>query len=333
MKRLYIPHGTPGVRWYRYENALTCMGEKFDRWEPEDGEGFLESAAEFLEKRGLDWQTVWTGNYWNECQAVLDELRWRGADLVIDVDDWFEDLPEGNMAADSWLGEKRRLYKELLGKAARVSASTPVLAEKYGGIVTPNFVVPEQWDWAPRSSVRADECVILCNASPSRAGDYLAKEGPFRKTLELPHVKMVFMGGVFPEWALDYPAGKVIWCRWTPIEIYPRMMRWIAPDIVVSPLEHNEFNVAKSNLKWLEAGMCGAAFVGERWGEYARTVNDGTTGVLAEGEAEWTEALMGLALNAETRQHVAEAGRAEVLRNWTWDAVAPQWRKAVLGEA
>ena len=197
--------------------------------------------------------------------------------------------------------------------------------------MAPNFVVPEEWDFAPRTTVKADECVILCSGSPSRAGDFLALEKPFRDALELPNVKMVFMGW-FPEWALDYPAGKVVWCRWVPIDKYARVMRWIAPDIMVSPMEHNVFNVAKSNLKWLEAAMVGACFVGARWGEYSRTVKDGETGILADGLSEWRDVLTGLALDAVKRQEVAEAGRREVLCRWTWEHVGPQWRKAVLGE-
>lgn len=293
---------------------------------------FEDDFIRFVESEGLDWDIVHTNAWFDAGRAAAEMFRERGAVIVADVDDLFEQVPKGNQSHVGWNGENKLRYRKLLESADRRTASTPLLAERYDALITPNFMDPALWDWPERGTKRAEECVMVVPAGSGRAEDYLALERPVKAFLGLPGTKVVFMGWM-PEWALMYPAGKVVSCRWVPFEEYRRMMRWIAPDIVVSPMLHNEFNVAKSNLKWLEAGMCGAAFVGERWGEYARTVNDGTTGVLAEGEAEWTEALMGLALNAETRQHVAEAGRAEVLRNWTWDAVAPQWRKAVLGEA
>ena len=110
------------------------------------------------------------------------------------------------------------------------------------------------------------------------------------------------------------------------------MLRWINPDIILSPMEKNDFNLAKSNLKWLESGAVGACFVGERWGEYERTVEDGVTGVLASGREEWAEKLLWLASSPQDRRIIGKNGSKMVQSHWTWPAVEKDWRAAILGE-
>ena len=329
-----IPGFSPAVRWYRFRNAAERMGvTEIDLYD--DGKftrkNWAEDLAGYFAENGLSWDLVWTNLYTEPMQGILDALREYGAKVVVDVDDLFTAVPKGNLAHSHWHGRGRQQYTQLIKEADRVVTSTPYLADVHGAEVAYNFIEPSQWDFEARVKSDPDEVVILFSGGTGRAGDYMATAKPIKAAMDLPNTKMVFMGA-FPEWALRYPAGKAIWCRWVPIELYPKMLRWIDPDIMVSPLEHNEFNLAKSNLKWLEAGAVGSAFVGERWGEYERTVEDGVTGVLAEGGQEWTDKLVWLCTNEAERAKIAKAGQAEVLRNWTWDKVGPLWERAVLGK-
>jgi len=331
VKVLVLPDGSAGVQWWRYDNALGLLdGVEFDVWKDFE-EGWVERIVGHFEASGLVYDAVWTSRFGNAERAVCEMLREAGAEVIGEVDDWFEDIPVGNMARQGWFGERRELYKDLLVTADRVVCSTPYLAERWGGQVAPNFVVPAQWDWPARPTRNPDECVLLHMCGAGRSGDFLSAEGAFRAFLDMPNTKVV-CAGVVPGWAMEYPAGKVVVVRWTPVEVYTRLVRWIAPDLIVSPMLHNKFNLAKSNLKWLEAGAVGACFVGERWGEYARTVQDGVTGVLADGADEWAQALVSLALDAERRSAIAAAGQTAVYSGWTWEAVGGQWRKAVFGE-
>ena len=329
---LCLPHGSEGVQLYRFGRAAKLLDNPNLRvYNSHLGKGGTpaEKLCMWLEKYGLDWDIVWTGNYTEEGQAFIDMLEARGAKTVVDVDDWFMDIPATNFARQHFRTTKKRLLNYLLKNCERVVCSTPVLAEKHGGIVAPNFVLPEEWDWPERKSKRKDECIICCPSGLGRAGDYeIAKDG-LQRALRIPGVKVVFVGW-FPEWALNYPPGKVIWSRWFPIDMYQRGLKWIAPDIIFSPMQHNIFNEAKSNLKYLESGAVGACFVGERWGEYERTVPEGC-GVLASGLVEWGDVLCELALDPSKRRAIAQAGRADVLANWTWDAVGDQWKEAIYG--
>ena len=328
-----IPGFTPAVRWFRFRNAAQRMGvPEIDLYGNKNFQGdyWAEAMAEYFAKHGTKWDFLWTNLYTDAMQAILSAMKELGADIVVDVDDLFSAVPKGNLAYSHWHGKGRQDYMRLIQEADRVVTSTPFLAGIHGAKVGPNYIEPAQWDWAERPTKDPSEVVILFSGGNGRAGDYMESASAIKDTLDLPNTKMVFMGA-FPEWALDYPAGKAIWCRWVDIKDYPRMLKWISPDIVVSPMEHNDFNLAKSNLKWLEAAAIGSTFVGENWGEYARTVVDQETGVLCDGD--WAERLRWICTDHDERRKIAEQGRAEMLKNWTWEAVGKDWRAAVLGES
>ena len=323
MSLLCAPTGSEGVRAYRFYNAP--LGATM--YEGDVGRDLVK----WLEKNGMEWDGFWTNAYTKPSQAVTDLMRDFDIPVIIDVDDYFDEIPTGNVAHSAWFHRKKVEYNHQLANADRRVTTTPWLAEHYNCQIAPNFVNPDGWlKWGARPR-NDDSCVLLHCGSVNRAEDYLTQEQAFRAFLDLPNTKIIFMGWM-PKWADDYPVGKVVFCRWVEYEKYQRMMRWLAPDLLVSPMVHNKFNLAKSNIKWLEAAMCHACFVGERWGEYERTVEDGVTGVLADGHEEWAEKLRNLALDTDSRREIAKKGYDEVVSMWTWEAVGPLWKAAVGGE-
>ena len=329
--------GAPGVRHYRCYWAADAMGAQVvDSYE--DRDSFVEiddrdeTIAAEIEAAGPSSVKVWwTNDYRKEAQAFQSLMREYGAEVVFDLDDLFTDLPKSNRAFQAWGAGRKSLMKAALDGADRVVCSTPLLAERFGGVVAPNYIEMDAWGGHPvRPTKRDDECVLMCAGGAGRAMDFHGLRPALEAFLELPHTKVVFANSM-PDWGTQYDPGKVVWVRFLPMSVYPRMMKWISPDLVVSPLEHNEFNAAKSNIKWLEAGAIGACFVGERWGEYKRTVRDAADGVLAEGK-QWKDRLVELALDKELRDDIAAEGRRVVHSAYTWESVAPTWESAVLGK-
>jgi hypothetical protein len=335
VKILAIPYGPPAVKFYRFDltadhlplvEVLNTEALELDEEHPYPLA--LALGKWYEDNRPANgWDLVWTNDYRSEIGTLLEMEREHGATIVADVDDWFEEVPSGNHASIHWQGKRKRQYKTLLEKADRVLTSTPPLQGRWNGTLTPNFIEPEQWAQPQKEH---DYTLIACPAGTGRAGDYLTVEAACKAALEIDDVKILFMGW-FPEWAMSYPAGKVIWSRWAPLEMYPQLLRYISPDVVISPMEHHKFNEAKSNLKWLEASMVNAAFVGERWGEYQRTVQDGETGLLACGEDEWTEKLVEVCRNHQLRKRLALQAHDDVLHHWTWKSHEAAWMQGVLG--
>lgn len=330
MKIAMYPTMPAAVKRYRFERARTHMdseAEFFDIAKCYNTGNMMYDIKTFLRQHGAEWDVIWTNNYSPEGQALVEVLMDNGAKLVADVDDWFEEVPAGNLVVDQWQGKRKRWYEGLLNMADSVTCSTKKLHDRYGGTMCMNFIDPKEWDGPRRPE--SDYTLIACCSGVGRAGDYALAEKALKRALEIDTVKVIFVG-YMPQWATSYPTGKVVWSRWSPIDTYPKILNYIAPDIMISPMEHCAFNEAKSNLKWIESGAIKACFLGEDWGEYRRTVKDGITGVLADGHDDWGEKLEWLCLDHKKRREIALAGHEEVMKNWTWDAVGDAWRKGVL---
>lgn len=99
----------------------------------------------------------------------------------------------------------------------------------------------------------------------------------------------------------------------------------INADIAVAPLQDNTFNRSKTNIKWQEAAMIPAAFVGSNVPPYLGTVEDGKTGLLVDdGEDNWYNALEKLVLDASLRKELAHNAAAKVKAEWM---IADNWPK------
>lgn len=104
-------------------------------------------------------------------------------------------------------------------------------------------------------------------------------------------------------------------------EVWPN----INADIAIAPIEDTPFNRGKSNIKWQEAAMIPAAFVGSFIPPYAGTVKNNQTGLLVpNGELAWYKALERLVLDKELRDKLANAAWGEVKTEW---ALEHNWQK------
>ena len=290
--------------------------------------------VEWLGENGTDWDAYWTNSWTKDANAFAGLIKELGIPMIMDVDDYFEGVPMGNVAHGAWVYERPKLFRAMLEMADHRIASTPFLADKYDCNVAPNFVKTDQWDYPNRP--KSDKITLLHCGSLNRAEDFLIQEIAFRDFLNQPNTQIIFMGWL-PAWAQNFEPGRVVFCNWVPYNEDPwghkfnRMLRWLNPDISVSPLLHNDFNLAKSNIKWLESAMVGAAFVGKRWGELERTIEDGVDGHLASGKEEWSEKLIMLAHDKDLRDRTSKAALDVVQSKWTWGGVEQNWRAALEG--
>ena len=90
-----------------------------------------------------------------------------------------------------------------------------------------------------------------------------------------------------------------------------------AVDINLAPLEpDNPFCLAKSALKYFEAGAVGVPTVASRMEPFERAIVHGSNGLLAGSEEEWIEALVLLIEDGEKRRAMGEAARQDVYQNY-----------------
>lgn len=87
-------------------------------------------------------------------------------------------------------------------------------------------------------------------------------------------------------------------------------------DINLAPLKHTIFNEAKSENKWIEAGLVKVVTAASNIGAFNKAIDDGKTGILVDDEY-WYESLEKLIISSELRDDLAEAAHREILQNHT----------------
>ncbi|WP_408872382.1 glycosyltransferase [Gluconobacter roseus] len=102
-------------------------------------------------------------------------------------------------------------------------------------------------------------------------------------------------------------------------------------DISIAPLETgNVFCEAKSEIKFFEAALSGAATIASPTGPFRRVIRQGETGFLTDTPAEWYEALIELIDNPERRVRMARDAYHSVLWPFSPQAQARRMKLALM---
>jgi O-antigen biosynthesis protein len=108
------------------------------------------------------------------------------------------------------------------------------------------------------------------------------------------------------------------------IEILPRVSRQkyygnlAKCDVNIAPLEiGNPFCEAKSEIKFIEAGILGIPTVAVRNRTYSEAISDGLDGFLASDKEKWIEKMSRLLKDEKLRVQMGEKAREKILENYT----------------
>ena len=162
------------------------------------------------------------------------------------------------------------------------------------------------------------------NDSEIRIGYFsgsITHNGDFRLVLPVlsqllgkyPNIRLYIVGELdLPEELQPY-AGQIV-C--TPFLDWQKLPQLIASvDINLGPLEQSIFNEAKSENKWVEAGLVKVPTVASNVGAFARMIRDGETGFLCDTEAQWYEILEKLVLDEQLRKRIGQQAYDYVKEN------------------
>ncbi|MFC7540082.1 glycosyltransferase [Siccirubricoccus deserti] len=133
-----------------------------------------------------------------------------------------------------------------------------------------------------------------------------------------PRIRYRFVG------AEPFDAGE------TPVEFRPWTLAGEIADIQgfdigIMPLPDDAQARGKCGFKLIEYMACGLPAVASPVGANVDVLRDGETGLLAEGDADWEAALVGLAGDAERRRAMGAAGRARAVEHYSLAAMAPRF--------
>jgi len=274
--------------------------------------------------------------------TVIDIARMRGKPVVFETDDLVFDpaLYEHIGFVDTLSAEEARRYRSDLGRLAKtfrqcdcVLTTTGFLAEEARRRGKPAYVhrnapsdemvqIAEQAFASRRRLLEQKEgerplVIGYISGTGSHNRDFAVIAKPLIWALETyPNVYLHITGhlSLGPEFS---PFLTRI--RRTPYVVWREVLHVIARlDVNLAPLEEdNPFCQAKSEVKFMEAGMVGVPTIASRIEAHEYAIADGKDGLLASSPEEWRNALQMLLDSPEKRREIGEAARRTVYARYT----------------
>lgn len=266
-------------------------------------------------------------NQW-AARAIAAYVR-AGIPVIVDIDDLFHAIPPHSPAyAQVGPGNPAalKLLEQSIAAATLVTVATPGLAAAYSPRARSIAVLPSAWSRAqwerqkptPPSPQAWGEGVQGVRAAPSvvlgwagtithRVDVQEMRAGVLRALEQRPQARLVIIGdpGVYQVFKA-LPAAQCTYRPGVPFAQYPKLLAEF--DILLAPLEDNAFNRAKSDLKLLEAGICGIPWVASPLPAYR---DWGVGGLFAATPEEWERALLRLMDDADLRHRLGAEGHAQ----------------------
>lgn len=265
---------------------------------------------------------VFHRHYDQDALEAIRDARRRGIKVLTDIDDDLFNLARTNPAYAQYASSNYQTkLKTLLQELDLIVVSTPDLAKKFG-VYNKTHVVPNGLDfqnvWLPLPASIRQKVTIGYTGSTSHAGDFDFLKGLFRNLHRRygSQIRWVFMGHR-PPWLQDELPDFEFY-DWVSTPQYPNAVRQLGIDIGLAPLVYNEFNLAKSNLKFLEYASIGAAFVGSDIGPY-KTIPQECGFLLKNKKEAWEKTISRLIEHPELRIQSADRAQAYALANYGID--------------
>ena len=299
--------------------------------------------AEWYDKRAKEFDFVVSSrtSILHTVEFLTKMRKYNNKPLVMDFDDHFLDVPAYNtahlfMRPGGGAGKVAKLQLTTSDAATTTTEYAREIYNDYARSITilPNCVDPEDWGPFPSDPQRSKGIRIVFAGNSGRYGDLEeCREAVCRIMDEYPTVRIFFMG-CFPDWAakwcsnsLNPKNNRAFSIRWAPFRYWQRVLMWGGFDIALAPLTHNDFNLCKSNLKYLDYGMAGIPGVYSSIDTYSDVKHE-DNGMVAHTPEQWYNSLRQLIKNVGLRQHIARTARADVLSKYNIQDRIGLWEKA-----
>lgn len=228
--------------------------------------------------------------------------------FLLELDDYISDIPADHEAYEHYKGTRHKIIMAQMTHSDGLIVSTPYLAQQYKGKNEHIFVVPNSIDfkeWTGLERGRHDRLRIGWIGGGTHGKDLEMVAPALEKVLEKYWDKDVWFycihgcPALYKTWPRVYHTTK-----WAKINLYPRFMSSFKFDIGIAPLEDNNFNRAKSNLRWLEYSALKIPTVASPLPDFSRVIDSGNNGFIARDEKDWIDALSLLIESEGTRREM-----------------------------
>ena len=307
---LFVPAGQMGSAYYR---ALIPADTMTDR-----GLALAHYTERLDVSKAVRYQTLWIQLVASPILRRIAELAQKhGVRIVYDVDDrWDASVGENNPAAGLYAGDRGEDVWKMIELADMVTVTTEPLADFVRSRAKDVMVIPNQVPasiWPNTASPDPKVKRILWAGSPTHKRDLAIAAPALREILveNAGSVRFVCFGENVPEDLM--PVRTLVdLVPFVSFEDYYQVLSGIGADLAIAPLEANEFNDAKSAVKFLEYSACGYHTLMSPVGEY-RTIDFDHKSLVAD--AEWKDALAAHLSHPDLARKAGAAAREWVKEN------------------
>lgn len=257
---------------------------------------------------------------------IMKAKKEKGMKVVYEIDDDLFNVPKWNPAYKI-LGQKtvQDNTKRFLENVDAVFTTTHQLKDTYKNYCKRIYVLPNSVDYdvlIPRPPSNSKRKVILWQGSHTHLKDVEI----IRKTLE----KLTKDDDVFVKlWRIDMGIKNTHLVPFVNFEDFYAMFSQLDGYIGLAPISAVQFNKGKSNLKFLDYTSHGMVTVASDFGEYANTIVDNATGLLANNPNEWYEKIRWLLNNEDEYNRILENAQKFVKENYDINKNYLLWKQAI----
>lgn len=276
------------------------------------------------------WQRPTTPNHLGEILQLRDNF---GIPVIVEIDDLFlkGSLPPDNPAFTIYhpkavptktynaakvgltiIPEGKNTRMEYLHKGFRVAdaitVTTQELADFYRPFNREIYVLPNCWDDTNQNwsvPIPGHEGIyIYFGGSMTHLGDLSLLKGTLETVFkDHDNVKLVVAGDPRVLDLFDIPQEKKLFLGFRDYSEYPLLVR--QADIILAPLRDIQFNHGKSDIRVLEAGLCGVPWIGSPLPPYKQWK---VGGLLADRPRDWIAGLNRLIKDPDLRASLGKEG-------------------------
>lgn len=265
------------------------------------------------------------------------DIQKKGAKFVLELDDDILNIPDW-MPSEEFKNSKWSLKKGL-DMADEIWVSTPALAES---IDKPEktHILPNLIDFnsflkpvpTPMNPIR-----ILWMGSVWHDKDLEQLVDPVLKIIDEYGERVQFLfWGCLPTAFADFKRipgqnmafltqkdfnYRIIYLDGLPFKLYYDRLVFIGPYIGLAPLYDCKFNDSKSNIKFLEYTMAGAATIATNMEPY-KCINHGNDGLLVDPEDSdgWYKAIKTLIEDKDLHDNLVMKAKEKAFKNYSWQS-------------
>lgn len=284
---------------------------------------------------------VFQVTYHEEILTLFEVLKdlYPSKKLITECDDWIFDVPAYNVASNPYRpgSEKERIADEQMKLSDAVIVSTSFLKENLEKLypnkpihVVPNAIDFDLWDNVKSDGKMAPKKDGVVRLGYTGCGNHSGDLEIVKPVLlalldEFPNLEVIISAEFDCFKDVKHPRF-IVPGRWVSIMDYPAMVKGWDLDIGIAPLRDNNFNRAKSNLRWLEYSALKIPTVASNVRPFAECVTQRSDALLCATKADWYGSLRSLIEGPSARQTLAQNAYDSVKERFNMDTVAKQYR-------